>query len=177
MKKQLKFLICIIIAALIAPAVVSCTSSQYKTYSLKHNGISFSFEYPSGYKKILSYIQDNPAAPIGIRFALNNDPVLMVNIAGNLSEKNPDLNAVATTAGSHTPQQETERSSITIGGTTGVLVVYVFPDTQVPSTITREVFFNINGILWNIDTYSSATKADEAKLVFEHMINTFKILQ
>ena len=177
MKKQLKFLICILVLVLTAPTVVSCTSSQYKTYTLKDNGISFSFEYPSGYKKILSYIQDNPAAPIGVRFALNNDPVLIVNIAGNLSEKNPDLNAVAITAGSHTPQQETERSSITIGGTTGVLVVYVFPDTQVPSTITREVFFNINGILWNIDTYSRATKADEAKLVFEHMINTFKILQ
>jgi hypothetical protein len=101
----------------------------------------------------------------------------MVNIAGNLSGKNPDLNAVAMTAGSHTPQQETERSSITIGGTTGVLLVYVFPDTQLPSTITREVFFNINGILWSISTYSSTEKADEAKLVFEHMMDTFKVLQ
>jgi hypothetical protein len=177
MKKQLKFLVCILVLVLTAPTVVSCTSSQYKTYTLKHNGISFSFEYPLGYKKFLSYIQDNPAAPIGVRFAKNNDPVLMVNIAGNLSGKNPDLNAVAMTAGSHTPQQETERSSITIGGTTGVLLVYVFPDTQLPSTITREVFFNINGILWSISTYSSTEKADEAKLVFEHMMDTFKVLQ
>jgi hypothetical protein len=176
MKIQLKVLICILVLVLTAPTIVSCTSSQYKTYTLKHNGISFSFEYPSGYKKILSYIQDNPAAPIGVRFALNNDPVLMVNIAGDLSENNPDLNAAAMAAGSHTTQQETERSSITIGGTTGVLVAYSYPDRSLTSTVTREVFFAVNGILWNISTYSSAAKADEAKLVFEHMINTFKVL-
>jgi hypothetical protein len=177
MKKRLKFLMWIVALILLLPAAASCTSSQDKTYTLKHNGISFSFEYPSGYKKILSYIQDNPAAPIGVRFAINNDPVLMLNIAGNLSEKNPDLNAAATIAGSHTPQQEIERTSLTIGGTTGVLVAYVFSDTQLPSAITREVFFNVNGILWNISTYSSAEKADEAKLVFEHMIDTFTVLR
>jgi len=63
MKKQLKFLVCILVLVLTAPTVVSCTSSQYKTYTLKHNGISFSFEYPLGYKKFLSYIQDNRPRP------------------------------------------------------------------------------------------------------------------
>jgi hypothetical protein len=55
-------------------------------------------------------------------------------------------------------------------------VAYSYPDRSLTSTVTREVFFAVNGILWNISTYSSAAKADEAKLVFEHMINTFKVL-
>ena len=177
MKKQLKIWFILIPVVLVASAVNSCTTSQYKTYTLKHNGITFSFEYPSGYKKDSSSIQDNPEAPIGVRFALaaGKDPVFGVNIDSPLAAK-IDPKVAANTAGSHTLEQELERTSITIAGTTGELVAYSDTDPKIGATITREVFFSVNGVLWNIFIYSAVAKADEAKLDFEHIIDTFKVL-
>jgi hypothetical protein len=178
LKKQLKFWVFIILLVLIAPVLSSCTTSQYKTYTLKHYGISFSFEYPSGYKKISEYLQSNPGASIGVRFALaaGEDPVFGVNIDSPLAEVKVDPKAAANTAGSHTPEQELERTSITVAGITGELVAYSSNDFQNTPSVSQEVFFSANGVLWNIYIYSATDKADEAKTDFEHIINTFKVL-
>ena len=177
LQKQLKFWSFLILVILVAPFVVSCTTSQYKTYTLKHNAIAFSFEYPSGYKKILNYLKSNPEAPIGIRFALgvSKDPVFGVDIAGLYSEK-VDPQDAARISGSHTPEQELERTSITVAGIPGELVAYSSTDFQNAPSVTREVFFSVNGVLWNIYIYSAPDKADEAKTDFEHIISTFKVL-
>ena len=59
---------------------------------------------------------------------------------------------------------------------TGELVAYSDTDPKIGATITREVFFSVNGVLWNIFIYSAVAKTDEAKLDFEHIIDTFKVL-
>ena len=184
MKKQLKFWVFIMLLVLIAPVLSSCTTSQYKTYTLKHYGISFSFEYPSGYKKVSAYLQDNPGAPIAVRFAqahgflglLSTDPRFVVNIESPFSVTKTDPITAANTAGSHSLGQELERASITIDGMLGELVAYSSTDPESGATITREVFFSVNGVLWNIFIYSSPEKADKAKTDFEHIISTFKVL-
>jgi hypothetical protein len=107
---------------------------------------------------------------------LSTDPHFGVNIDSPWSEVKVDPQTAANTAGSHTPEQELERTSITIAGAAGELVAYSFPDLKNAPTITREVFFDVDGVLWNIYIYSGTDKSDETKLDFEHIINTFKVL-
>jgi hypothetical protein len=162
MQKRTKLGLFVMYLVLIASAVSSCRASQYRTYTLKHNSVHFSFEYPSGYKTVSAYLQRSP------HFG--------VNIDSPWSEVKVDPQTAANTAGSHTPEQELERTSITIAGATGELVAYSFPDLKNAPTITREVFFDVDGVLWNIYIYSGTDKSDETKLDFEHIINTFKVL-
>lgn len=183
MKKSRKPRLFLLLATLIASTVISCTSPtlsnagvQYKTYTLKHYGVSFSFEYPVGYKIVSTYLKSNPNASIGIQFSLQGtDPTFAVNIDSPLAEK-VDPAAAANTAGSHTPDEELERTSISIAGTNGEFVAYTLNFQNQP-TVNREVFFNVNGVLWNLYIYSSPANADKATLAFDHIISTFKVLQ
>jgi len=40
----------------------------------------------------------------------------------------------------------------------------------------REVYFDYNGLIWRIDIRSDSTTAEEDKADFEHVLQTFKIL-
>jgi hypothetical protein len=182
MKKRLKFWLLLILVVSVAFGASSCndtatsgTSSKYKTYTLKHYGVSFSFEYPVGYKTILSYIQDNPDAPIGVHFSWQEtDPIFGVDIYSPKAEQ-VDPATAANTAGSHSPDEEIERTSIAIAGTTGELVAYNSYDYQNAHSINRGVYFDVNGVLWSISIYSSTANADKAENDFEHIISTFKV--
>jgi hypothetical protein len=182
MKKRLKFWLLFILVVSIAFGASSCTqnaisgtNSKYKTYSLKHYGVSFSFEYPVGYKTILSYIQDNPDASIGVHFSWQGaDPIFGVDIYSPNAEQ-VDPTTAANTAGSHTPDEEIERTSIAIAGTTGEMVTYNSDDYQNAPSINRGVYFDVNGVLWSISIYSSTANADKAENDFDHIISTFKV--
>jgi hypothetical protein len=160
----------------------ACSSSSSKTYSLNHDKISFSLEYPGNYKIISSYIQSNTEALLSVRFARasgflglsSKEPIFCININSSAAKQINPAQA-ADTAGGHKPEQETERGTISIAGITGESVTYSYPNIGLTSTITREVFFNVNGVLWNIFIYSGTDKADEAKLVFNQVISSFKL--
>ena len=182
MKKRSKFWLLLILVVSIAFGASSCTqsaisgtSSNYKTYSLKPYGVSFSFEYPVGYKTILQYFQDNPDASIGVHFSWQGtDPIFGVDINSTIAEQ-VDPTTAANTAGSHIPNEEIERTSIAIAGTTGELVAYNSDDYQNAPSINRGVYFDVNGVLWSISIYSSTANADKAENDFEHIISTFKV--
>ena len=91
------------------------------------------------------------ARPGGIFGLFTTDPRFVVDVSSPLSETETDPKTAADTAGSHTPDQQLERATIAIAGTTGELVAYAYPDAKIVSTITREVFFSVNGVLWNIE--------------------------
>jgi len=99
----------------------------------------------------------------------------MVNIAGNLSGKNPDLNAVAMTAGSHTPQQETERSSITIGEqpefcwSMFFLTRSCLPQLPARCSLILTAYYGASA-------HTPARKSRRSKTRLEHMMDTFKVL-
>jgi hypothetical protein len=181
MKKRLIFWLLLILVVSVAFGASSCTqnvtsgtNSNYKTYSLKHYGVSFSFEYPVGYKTILSYIQNNPDASIGVHFSWQRaDPIFGIDINSPVAEQ-VDATTAANTAGSHTPDEEIERISIAIAATTGELVAYNSGYQYAP-TINRAVYFDVNGVLWSISIYSSTANADKAENDFEHIISTFKV--
>ena len=182
MKKRLKiwlFLILVISLMLGAnscnDAATSGTNSKYNTYTLKHYGVSFSFKYPVGYKIILSYLQNNPNAPIGVHFSWQGtDPIFGEDIFSPIADQ-VDPTTAANTAGSHTPDEEIERTSIVIAGTTSELVAYNSDDYQNAPSINRGVYFDVNGVLWSISIYSSTANADKAENDFEHIIGTFKV--
>jgi len=177
-KNKIKFKLILTALFLFIPFICSCTIPAYRTYTLRHYDYKFSFEYPSGYKKIQSYIQNNPDAPLAVRFALEGkDPVLGVSINSPRSINQQDPAIAANTSGGHSPDQELERSSILIAGENGEMVVYSsFTDsTQNTPLIVRDLFFRYNGTLWSVFIYSSPDKADEARLDFEHIIQTFKL--
>ena len=181
MKKRLKLWLLLILVVSVALGASSCTqnvtsgtNSKYKTYTLKHYGVSFSFEYPVGYKTILSYIQDNTEASIGVHFSWHGaDPIFGIDINSHIAEQ-VDPTTAENTAGSHTPDEEIERISIAIAGITGELVAYNSGYQYAPS-INRAVYFDVNGVLWSISIYSSTANADKAENDFEHIISTFKV--
>lgn len=164
------------------PILAGCNTSQYKTYTLKHGAVHFSFEYPSRYEKQSEYLQSSELAPIGIRFvhrqpdAPGKDTVFGVNIS-RLAPEWPDAKAaVARIISLGNTIQVTEQSLTTVAGISGELVVYL--DSRMPNTPSiREVFFVFDGLLWNIFIYSDVSKADQAKADFNQILQTFKILE
>jgi hypothetical protein len=97
-----------------------------------------------------------------------------------------------------------ERSAVTVAGIPGEQIVYshkppmimraplklilftISPDWNARYTrrnpqeselrITREVYFNYDGLIWNIQIDSDESVAEQAKADFEHLLKTFKIL-
>jgi hypothetical protein len=184
MFKKALSLCLVLLLVLLSASAGACTAAEYKTYSLKHNNISFSFEYPAAYKKTSSYVKSDPAAPLSVRFAhadgilglSSTDPVIFVDIPSSQSQQVAPQIAVKT-AGGHTPGQEAERATVQIAGTTGEMVVYASSDYQNLASITRAVFFSVNGVTWSVSVYSGGAKAEEAKNVFDHVLQTFKVPQ
>lgn len=123
----------------VVPTLAGCTSSQYKTYTLKHGIVHFSFEYPSRYKKQSEYLRSSEYAPIGIRFvhrqpdAPGKDTVFGLNISRPGAEW-PDAKAAVarTISGLKDTRQVAEQSAITVSGISGELVVY--HDSRMPNT-------------------------------------------
>jgi hypothetical protein len=78
-----------------------------------------------------------------------------------------------------------ERTTININGISGELVVYsskvgLIPEAPLESSeivrINRTVCFDYGGLIWIIIIESDEDKADQAKADFEHILQTFKIL-
>jgi hypothetical protein len=111
MKKRLKFRTLLILVAAVTFGASSYTQnvtlgtkSKYKTYSLKHYGVSFSFEYPVGYEMVSSYIQTNPLAATSVRFALasgifgwvSTDPIINVIVVSSITQQQYNLKNMPT---------------------------------------------------------------------------------
>jgi hypothetical protein len=182
--KQQTLLISLGLTALmvVVPTLTGCKISQYKTYTLNHGAVHFSFEYPSCYEKQSEYLQSSELAPIGIRFvhrqlnAPSKDTVFGVSISPPAPEWPDAKGAVARIISLGNTIQVTEQSLITIAGISGELVVYL--DSRMPDTPSiREVFFVFDGLLWNIFIYSDVSKADQAKADFNQILQNFKIVE
>ena len=74
-----------------------------------------------------------------------------------------------------------ERSSVEVSGVTGEIVIFsitMAPDYYLGphSAVGRDVFFDHNGMIWNIHLYSHETIAEQAEADFEHILESFQIL-
>ena len=156
-----------------------CSHNPFKKYTLNHNNIHFSFEYPSSYEKQLEYIKDSALAPVGIRFSrrMSNGSTitLVLNISNKTSEVFDAHSAVERTiSGLDDSNAVLERSNLNISNIPGELVVYI--DSRMPANqYVREVIFENNNLVLDIGVYNNIENQFQAKSDFEHVIQTFQI--
>ncbi|MBN1368271.1 MAG: hypothetical protein JW967_10145 [Dehalococcoidales bacterium] len=77
-----------------------------------------------------------------------------------------------------------ERVPVTVSGFTGEQVVYVdtllpFPTAsgEQPLEITRAVYFNVGNDVWKIEACSEMAMAEQVKSDYEHVLQTFRLLE
>jgi hypothetical protein len=79
-----------------------------------------------------------------------------------------------------------EQSQITVAGIPATQVVYVSnsllpmasgPEEEIPAEYFRWVIFDHNGLIWEIDAESETSLAEQVKEDFEHILQTFQILE
>ena len=74
-----------------------------------------------------------------------------------------------------------ERSSVEVSGSTGEIIVFsimMAPDYYLGPhpAVGREIFFDRNGMIWDIALYSHETIAQQTESEFERILETFQIL-
>jgi hypothetical protein len=178
-----------------------CDSSMegYRTFTFDKVA-HFSFEYPAHYRKYSAHatVEDRT---ISIWFHDKVPPkgstygYIHIFVEG-ASDSYPDAAAALehTLSGfvepgpydEEEPQRLLERSSLTIAGIPAELIVYSYGYDRIwgesPGSvailirIAREVYFDHNGLIWNIVIESDEDRADVAEGDFEHLLETFQIL-
>jgi len=168
-----------------------CNNSEYRTFTFKR-GVNFTFEYPSHYKmnSMRSYVEGKGAAGVTFFDKLSSkDSIygfIFVTIE-DASEKYPNAKtAIEQIASNELKKDILERSTVIINGIPGELIVYSHKlgviEERLPYEsskiirINRTVYFDHSGLIWGIEIESDEDKAEQAKADFEHLLETFRIL-
>lgn len=174
----------------------STDASGYQYFVMDEGAAQFSFEYNTKYKisytktlqdvtKFLELAVVDLIAPLNKKTKDYTSMGILVG-AGNIlardaeSEMTNNLKKYSTSMGF----QLLEQSDITVSGVPAKLIAYkernILPIdrglTEPPFEVLREVYFDYNGLIWRIDIRSDSTTAEEDKADFEHVLQTFKIL-
>ncbi len=180
----------VLVAVLTPIRLIGCARPAYRTFEFKHITDSipgydgavttrFSFEYPSGYRKTMTYAKAQRGAPIAVRFShatgafgcVQADDTVFAVFVDWPSTGMLDARQAADRSITGISPQSYERASTTVAGQPAELVVK--SSNAMP---TREVFFDYDGRIWEILIYSQSTQADQARLDFDRVIATFRIL-
>lgn len=180
----------------------SCNDSEFRTFEFT-KGIRFSFEYPSHYKvnEVQTSKQEKGAVIVILWDKLPTDGLRYDVIHFGVAKKkvgytNPEESIAEIIAGLPS-EYITEKSTVTMGGIQGELLRYSYRDpgtdqpryfwscspslkrlnTDLPLIRIRIVaYFDDGDRMWRIEVDTTEKKADQAKADFEHIIQTFKIL-
>ena len=190
------FLACML-AALVAGA---CDTAEYKTFSFEHRTkpndqyvmeyvTHFTFEYPREYRRINTYAKADPIPPIGVTFARGGsffsrkgmDTMLGVSVSSPVvPHQVPEAAVDELLSAPLGRDQPLERSSTLVDGLPGELVAFRTEGfgnlAPLPLVECRYIFFEAEGRLWSIGICADISKADQARLDFEHIVGTFRIL-
>jgi hypothetical protein len=192
---------CIAMVFALVAITPGCESSMegYRTFT-SNKVVHFSFEYPAHYKKYSAHATvENRTIFIGFVDKVPSkgatDGYITIYVEG-VGITYPDAAAALehTLSGfvepgpydEEEPQRLLERSSLTIAGIPAELIVYSYGYDRIwgesPGSvailirIAREVYFDHNGLIWNIVIESDEDRADVAEGDFEHLLETFQIL-
>ena len=181
------------------PSTPSYTS--YTRFTLREGDAHFSFEYPESYEKIAIDLHSGYAMVWFIRSLVEEDWIIedsyfrvQVYEAGQLG--NPDAEAALESEITRIATSELyrhfeirDRSSVSIAGVKGkqAIFTYYYPEAPLPLDegpflklpaflIVRCAYFDYNGFIWEIWLQSTEGLAKEDKAHFEHIIETFTIL-
>ena len=186
-------------AMILALVVMSAGCSGYTSHTLREGDAHFSFEYYDSYEKKASSLYSGHTMVYFNRSLmeeglLDSSFYVLVYEAGWLG--NPDAEAALedriasyATDEYHRDFEILDRSSVTIAGVEGEQVTFCYyaerklvgdsegPFFKLPATlIARCVYFDHNGFIWEIFMKSIEEVAEEDKVHFEHIIETFTIL-
>jgi hypothetical protein len=178
-----------------------CNNSEYRTFTFKR-GVNFTFEYPSHYKinSIYSYVEGKSAGGVIFFDKLSSKDSIYGFIDVSIrdaSEKFPNAKTAIeqivlgerdkdTLVVGELDEDILERTTININGISGELLVYSHKvglierlpyESSKIIRINRTLYFDHSGLLWSIIIESDEDKAEQAKADFEHILQTFKILE
>lgn len=167
-----------------------CDSSMegYRTFTF-NKVAHFSFEYPVHYEKYTARATvEDKTIYIGFRDRIvpqrrtNGFMYIYVEGVG-------DTYSDADKALEHyiqlyvEPENILEQSTITVAGIPSELLIYSHEPELIPEApisdvikITRVVYFEHNDLIWEIEIESDEDRADVAEADFEHLLETFQIL-
>jgi len=181
----LALLLVVIVLALIPAA---CGISGYKTFTLKRGIGYFTFEYPSNYKVARMEVQDGglfytDVILNGPFLEKEQDFPLIGVLISRISEQQPNKEAAAeellSLVSAFPDFKLLERSQVTVDGSEGDQLTFSYAQAvagQSLSTISRDAFFEQGGLIWNITMRSPATILEANKAHFEHLLQTFRVL-
>jgi hypothetical protein len=179
---------------------VSCTlcNDGYKQYRLEKGIAHFSFEYPCSYDKSGSEINnDDGFTHIMLQGPYHKDveDFTLISIFV-IDSDDPDflkperrLNNAISLYETFLDYRLIERSSVNVAGIEGQQILYFYnkerpeigdagyiPGAGPAPTIARDIYFSDEGYLWNITIFSNESTAKADMADFEHMLETFTIL-
>lgn len=175
-----------------------CDPGDYDKYTLKKGIAHFSFEYPCSYDRYGSEInEDDCFTLISIRGPYHKSVedrtwlrvfVLISEDPGFLDPERALKQDV-----SHNEKlldyRLIERSSVNVAGIEGQQIIYFYnrerpgsldpgfiPGVGPAPTIAREIYFCDEGRIWDLQFHSNESTAEADMADFEHMLETFTIL-
>jgi hypothetical protein len=194
-------LLLILLLALLVVTLLGCNNAEYRTFTFE-KGVNLTFEYPSHYRRdlIYSYVEGKSAGRItfldrlsskvsiyGFIWVTIRDPSGVYPYAKTAIEQIASGEYDIYTSGPGELNRDIlERSTIIINGIPAELIVYSHKvgfierlpyESSKIIRINRTVYFDHNGLLWSIAIESDEDKAEQARADFEHLLQTFKILE
>ena len=191
-------LLLILVVLSVFPGCQKTDNNTYKTFTFT-KGIKFSFKYPSHYYKeeIWAYKPGISAGGVEFFDKLPSDWYWYdyFDIGIEYSKKSAH-EAIEEIVNNKLKKEITEISNVTMAGMQGEILVYSYHDVMpeiphrgwscsVPSApanadtilqIDRIAYFSNGTQLWSIEIGTSESKTEQQKADFDHILQTFKIL-
>lgn len=182
--------------------LLSCSNSDvtpgYKEFTLHRNRAAvayFSFEYPEGFEKLGNSYIDSEYVRIsfyrslleeGYWDAWFNVRVYRYPMFDHSSAAAAIEDEIQTSTTLFEDFKILKRTPVLVDNVEGELLVYSYiPIKQTdeysylkghPIVISRNIYFDYNGLIWTIDMASVEEVAEADEAVWEHLLETFKIL-
>jgi hypothetical protein len=176
--------------------------TSYRSYTLSEGLVHFSFEYPTNYDEMFTEMLHSWVAATSFRSIEEEGWIIersylyiFIVEAGGIGTTDAEA-ALENEIESFASDEEysdfeiLDRSPVTIAGVAGEQVTfsYYFAETtppcdggpvlKLPATlIVRCAYFECNGFVWEIFLQSTEGVADEDEVHFEHILETFTILE
>jgi hypothetical protein len=160
----------------------SCVQTGYKTFAQTKGVDHYSFERPAAYKQTVNLAVSSPLADNGVRFvgklSDGSEIDLVVNIGAHHADT-PDAQAATEKEISVAGRELINRSPGTISGLScEIITEYTesLPQNNITSKYQMITYFDYNGRLWDIVVYSERGDSEQVNALFNHVIETFKLL-
>ncbi len=191
--KNRKALIVLITLLIIVGVVLSgCSSTEYIKATAIKRGNSFSFEYPSTFKKLTPDAFDDIGGDNSVSL-LYTEPgsnrgkadMQIYIIANSPIAGRPDAAAweeahIKILEQSDDEFELYERSTIQVSGIEGYKIVYYTTILgnylNSMKLVCRDVYIDYKEYIWKISVLAVEEMGDEAEPIFQHLIESFKFL-